>query len=57
MEAVSSSALIDDDFCETTSRVNAITDAEEELSKRHGNSTGQMKTFHQDFRKTLAEIK
>ncbi len=48
--------LVGDDLCETTTRVNAIADAELELSKRHGASTGQMKALHRDFRKTLMDI-
>lgn len=44
------------DFCETTQRIDAIADAEEELSQRHTKSTGKMKAMHVDFRKTLMDI-
>lgn len=54
--APGSQPLVGDDLCETTSRINAIADAEEELSQRHTTSTGEMKAMHVDFRKTLMDI-
>jgi len=48
--------LTEDDMCETTSQVLAISDAEEVLSEKHDRSTGAMKAYHQTFRKTLQEL-
>lgn len=46
----------EDDPCEVTGQVMAITDAEQALSQRHHNSTGEMKALHQGFRHKLADI-
>ena len=47
--------LADDDDDETTGQISVAGFVEEQASQRLGESTGQMKAFHRNFRQTLSD--
>lgn len=46
--------MTDDDFCETTSRVAALEVTEDAISERIKSKSQQMRTVHQQFRKSIS---